>query len=206
MSRRWIVAGTISVAVALLLAAPSAVRADSPPEPPARDSDFDKAKRLGKKVLIGKWIKAKGLMYSIGAGWEAVDAVGITGELGYAWGRQRTGLSNMASLHHIAIAPKLMSLADEFDVAVEAAAMIGHSWRALAYFSVEAGANVRFNSDVQVGPIVRARIGYKDYGLYMYAGVSTLGDHKEGLFGMGVELFRLPSLGIVDTIKHTLQP
>ncbi len=201
MSRPWLVA----VVVASFAFAPSVVDADSPAESPAAESDLDKAKRFGKKLVIGKWVKAKGMMYSIGAGWEALDAVGITGEVGYAWGRQRTGLSNMASLHHVAIAPKLMSLADELDIEVEAAAMVGHSWRALAHFSIEAGANVRFTSEFQVGPLVRARIGYKGYGVYVYGGITSLGDNKDGVFGMGVELFRLPSLNLRESLKHTLQ-
>jgi hypothetical protein len=167
------------------------------------ESTLDKAERIGKKAVIGKSQKAKGLMYAAGIGWEATDLIGLNGEVGYAWGTQRAGLANTASMHHISLAPRINTPADSFDLSLNIGVLIGHTWRALAHFGIEVGPTLLITPDVAAGGLAKVHLGYKGIGLYAFAGAS-FGDDTDFIGGLGVEMFKLPELSIIDIAKSAI--
>jgi len=185
------------VLIAVLSARASPASADAPSD------KVDEAKRIGKKVLVGETADVSGLMYSFGAGWQSTKNVTLSGAIGYAWGKQRTGLLNPVSVHHISLEPVVWTLTDDFDPGVDIAAMLGHSWRAIFHFSLAIGANVRVTPDVQAGPLAKLRMSYRQYGVYFYGG-ALYGDTTDAVVGVGFELFHLPGLSVLDRAKSVL--
>lgn len=167
------------------------------------DSTLDKAKRIGKKAIVGKSQKSRGMMYAAGIGWEATDLISLNGEIGYAWGTQRAGLANSASMHHLSLAPRISTPTDGFDLVVDIGVLIGHTWRALAHFGIEIGPTLLVTPDVAPGGLVKLHLGYKGIGLYAFAGAS-FGDDTDFIGGIGVEMFKLPELSLVDIAKSAI--
>ena len=191
MRAGWVIA----IALGLMLCASTAFAEG--------DSKLDTAKRIGKKALIGKKQPSKGLMYAVGLGWEATDLLSLNGEVGYAWGTQRAGLTKSASMHHVSLAPRLGTPTDGFDLAVDVAALVGHSWRALVHFGIEAGPTLRITPEVAAGGLLKARLGYQGFGLYAFAGAS-FGDETDVIAGVGLEMFKLPELSLMDIAKSVI--
>ncbi len=164
---------------------------------------MDKAKNVGEKILVGKTARVSGLMYAVGVGWQSTKLATINGAVGYAWGTQRTGLLNPASVHHVTLEPVVHTVTDELAPNLDAALMIGHSWRALLHVGISAGLNTRITPDIAAGPLVKLRAGYGEYGLYLYGGTLS-GASTEVVAGIGIELYRLPSMPLVERAKRLL--
>jgi hypothetical protein len=164
----------------------------------------NRALKTAEKIAVGKWMPVKGMTYAVGAGWESVDMVSLSGALGYVWGRMKTGLLGAASVNHISLAPRLRTVTSETDVGVDVAVLVGHSWRALAYFGVEGGIDLRLTDTLLVGPMVKLRVGYRSYGTYLYT-AALFGDDDQVVVGLGVEYFSLPALSVVESLKRSLQ-
>ena len=169
---------------------------------PARAEN--RALKTAEKVALGKWMPVKGLTYAAGAGWESVDNISLSGAVGYVWGRMKTGLLGAASVNHISLAPRLRTPTDETDIGVDVALLVGHSWRALAYFGVEGGVDLRLTDTIMAGPMVKLRVGYRSYGTYLYT-AALFGDDDQVVVGIGVEYFSLPALSVVESLKRSLQ-
>lgn len=167
----------------------------------ARADTKDTAKEVAKRVIVGKTVPIRGSIKAFAVGYEPARRFSAHADIGLAWGTTNSGLLGKTSVHHVTILPRAsIAAGDDRDFNASVGLAIGHTWARGLAFGIEGGADLRVFGGIAAGPMAKLRLGVGPVALYMMSWV-RFADETDAGFGIGVELFQLPSLSTFERAR-----